>query len=69
MPELTGCRSTVARVDATLGVSNGAVVCWLFVPCVWDCGSLVYFCMFIGLTFMVFKGAKFDVFQGSNLAS
>lgn len=69
LPELTGSAPTVARVAASPGAADDASVCGLFVPCVRALGSLVDLCMFIGFTVWIFKGAKFDIFQGSNLAS
>jgi hypothetical protein len=68
MPELTDWAPTVTVVDATLGVSNGVAVGWQFVTCVEDFGTLADFGMFIGFAVKVFKGAKFDVLQRSNLA-
>ncbi len=69
LTELTVCGSTVAWVDASQRVVIGVSLCRRFVPCDKCFGSLVDFFGFIGFAAEVFKDAKFDVSQGSNLAS
>lgn len=69
LTELTLFAPTVVMVDASPRAVIGASVCGLFIPGARGNGSLVEFFMFIGFAVEVFKGAKFDVFQGANLAN